>query len=826
MISCSDAIKNATGKDHTVEEIDDFIKAADKIKNQIMRDESISNKEAAIFEALDNYNAEMIEAAKIEKRNALINQKRRAEAIDFIQNSFPEDLGRGVQALIAGDNQVAYGSRMSVDAEQKSIKAQYLNGLISDLEQSGLLKAAQSTEFDRNIGRAMWGEKVDDDIAQGIADTFSKYQEMSRIEANQAGAWIKKDPNYITRQSHDIDKIAKATEAEWRAIIEPKLSERTFLEIDDKDDFFKSLYTALSSGIHLSQGEKELAAAFKGSANVGKKLSQGRLLHFKSADDWMDYNDLFGTSGITESVLRGLESSADSTALMRKLGTNPESMIDVVYDDLLKAADTGEDRVAISESRRKTDDLMATATGQTLIAGNKMLAAVGSNTRAVLSMSKLGGALLSSIGSDNVAYAAEVRYQGGNMFSGLTESIKAIGSGRGTMEQRKIAANLGVSMDSFIGNLSSRFNVNDPTRGLSQKLMNTFFRWNGLSWWTDALKVSAAIGSSNRLFQAKDLPLDKVDSRLSRVMKLYGIESAEWDIVRKGYETDDTGTGLLTPEGQKKIADGDYISYLNNKGVAPTKTAIRELRSELERKVRNYVSDRQGFAVLESDTRSNATWQRGTQRGTVQGELLRSIAQFKQFPTIFLQRVIGREVTGKAKGSLPDAKFTDSPMYGVASLMTALTIAGYVSMSAKDIAKGREPRQFNDDAANNAKIMAAAMVQGGGLGIYGDFIFGDMNRFGGNPLSTAAGPSLGLASDIVSLWQKAKNGDDASAQAFTLALNNTPFLNLFYSRLALDYMLLYDIRESMNPGYLKRMEKRIKKNNNQEFMFPPSKYAQ
>lgn len=820
-MDCADAIERSTGKKHSTEEITEFITAADKIRTRINLDNGIASKEKAIFEALDEFNEEMVIAAKIEKRNAMINQRRQLEAIDFIENAFVGDEGRGIQAMIAGDNGVAIGSRLSVDAEQKATRSQYIGGLVADLQKEGVYKLAQSAELDRAVARAMYGAKSPDPDVQKIADIFMKWQELARREANEAGAWIPKNPNYITRQAHDADKIAKASEAEWREVIEPRLADKTFEGIENKDDFFASLYLALSTGIHLTDTPKQLTAAFKGNANLAKKMSQGRLLHFKDSDAWMDYNDVFGTGGVTESILRGLDSSAGSTALMRKLGTNPNSMIDTIYDKLMRKT---KDRKKLADSRNYTDNLMAVVTGETMQAGNQMFASRMSAIRAVLSMAKLGGALLSSIGADNVAYAAEVRYQGDSMFSGLAESMKAVFGGRGTIQQREQAANLGVAMDSFIGTLSSRFNVNDPQAGLSQKAMTLFFRANGLSWWTDSLKVSAAIGTSNRLYQLKDLPYDKLDPRVQRVTKLYGITGPEWNIIKKGYEVGDDGVGLLTPEAQKSIPDSDYIELLEAQGITATKAAIRDARSEMERKLRNYVSDRQAYAVLESDTRSQATWTQGTKRGTVPGELLRSMAQFKQFPTIFMQRVIGREIKGKLKGTAED-KFLDSPVYGVASLMSALTIAGYMSMSAKDMAKGREPRQFNDDPANNAKIMAAAMIQGGGLGIYGDFIFGDMSRFGGGPVDTLAGPTVGTAADIIKLWQKAKNGDDPSASALSLVLNNTPGLNLFYSRIALDYMFLYDIRESLNPGYLRRMERRIKKQNNQDFMYPPSRHA-
>lgn len=820
MITCAEAIKNATGKDYPLEQIDEFIQQADNIRKRVMLDDSIADKTAAIQQALIEQTQDRIAAAKIEQRNKLINAKRRAEAVNFVQTSFPEDYGRGLQALLVGDNKVAAGSRLSVDAEQKALNGQYLGGMVSDLEKLGYLKLVRSGTFDREIARAMWNGGGEGPAGE-IAKVMMKWQEKARLDANDAGAWIKKDPHYITRQSHDMDKIAKADAAEYIQFLESKLDiGRTLENVDNPQEFFESIYEALSSGVHLSKGSKDISTAFKGSANLAKRMSQERVLHFKSADDWFDYNEKFGNGTLMESIISGLGYNAQNTGMLRKLGTNPEAMVESIYDDLLKSMKGDpEGKKALNATRRKTNNFLMEITGQTMIPGNKMVAKWGSILRAWQSMAKLGGAVLSSF-SDTVTYGSEIRYQGGTLLSGIGESFAALRKGRRDAEYREIAANMGVGLDSFIGTLTDKFSANDPLPGMMTKTMNLFFKLNGLSWWTDTMKISAAIGTSNRLYQQKDRAFANLDPSTSRVLKLYGIGENEWPVISKAFQVTSDGTGLITPEAMmntRKVQDQDLAAILERQGVPVSKARVDTLRNELERKIRAYVSDRTGFAQLETDARARAFWSQGTQRGTTGGELLRMIAQFKQYPTIFLQRTVGREITGRAKGTGSD-RFVDSPLYNLASLFTTLTVMGYVSMSAKDIAKGREPR----DPLQWKTLMAAA-VQGGGAGIYGDFLFGDMkNRFGGGAISTFAGPVLGSVETVVDLWQRVRDGDDSAAATYRAILNNTPFLNLFYTRAALDYMILYDISESLNPGYLRRMEQRLRKENEQEFLLPPS----
>jgi hypothetical protein len=95
-------------------------------------------------------------------------------------------------------------------------------------------------------------------------------------------------------------------------------------------------------------------------------------------------------------------------------------------------------------------------------------------------------------------------------------------------------------------------------------------------------------------------------------------------------------------------------------------------------------------------------------------------------------------------------------------------------------------------------------------------------------LETAAGPTASDISDIGDVWYKARDyatgvsSDPPDVETWNLFKNNTPFLNLFYTRAALDYLILYHIQEALNPGSLRRMEQKLKKENGQEFLLPPS----
>ena len=77
------------------------------------------------------------------------------------------------------------------------------------------------------------------------------------------------------------------------------------------------------------------------------------------------------------------------------------------------------------------------------------------------------------------------------------------------------------------------------------------------------------------------------------------------------------------------------------------------------------------------------------------------------------------------------------------------------------------------------------------------------------------------------IWSSLLEGktDQVTKNGFRMIVSNTPFINLFYTKTALDYLFLYGMMEKTNPGYLKRMERKIERETDQEYYIPPSRSA-
>lgn len=837
-LACIETIQaaaKAAGRELNEEEMVELVGDLQARIKQLQSTDGMLGLEEAAMRAADEMGNQAKLAAVIEKRNALLNARRRLEAVGYIRSTWSDRPDLGLESFLVGTNVARAGARRSVAAEQKQLSQAYIAGFLNDMEKAELLPFLTRGDNDADIADALWrlgtGRSVDglSKPAVDIATIMQKYQTATRTDANRAGAFIRDLPGYIVRQSHDPYKLERAGFARWRDEISGFLDERTFEGVTDRNEFLLAAYNGLVSGVHLKASTPE-PTGFKGPRNLAKKVSAERVLHFKDGLSWHQYNKAYGTGSLREAFLGGLDQAGQNTGLMRRLGTNPESNWEAILDELQR--DLMDKPVELrrfqTDRRGWLKTRFAEVDGTARLAVNQQAARVASNIRALQSMAKLGGAVISAL-TDLPVAASEMRYQGKGMLSSMGTLIGGMVKGRKPAEQREILSSLGVFFDNVRGDVVSKFSADDSLGGKMSGLQQKFFKLNGLTWWTDTMRSTAALMMSHHLAYNRALNWDQMNPDLRRTLELFDFDAGRWDLVRGTGAKLADGREYMTTQGLDEIPEADLAAYLTSKGRTANTAAVAELREELGAQLRSYITDRASYAVIEPDARTRAIMRRGTQPGTVAGELLRFVGQFKAFPVAILQKSFGRELYGR--GYTPSAytegagreliqalRNGNGEKLGIAQLLLWTTLFGYGAMTAKDLLKGREPRPADD-----AKTWVAAMLQGGALGIYGDFIFGEANRFGGGLIGSLAGPTAGAVEGLADVLYRVRDGDDAAAAAVRFGIQQTPFLNLFYARAALDYLVLYSVQEALNPGSLRRTERRIEKENGQRYLLAPSK---
>lgn len=816
----------ALGRNLTADEADSIFT---DVNNRVNEAKSSGGSfDDIIRKAQEKHLNEIKTAAFIQKRNAALSLKLRIEAIDYIKTMFPNNPEKGLEALIVGINSNKMGSRLSAASAQKTLADGWKTALNTDLIQKDVKNIFTSPDFNNDLGRALFSIGNPDaakfsgtNEVMKTAESIKKIQKVMMNEANVSGSNISEMIGYIVRQSHDATKIKNAGQKQWVDDIFQELNfDKTFVGENGKK-ILEDMWVNLSEGNHIKTPD-EISGFKGGTFNLGKRMSAERVLHFKDADAFLRYNEKYGTGSIAESVLRSIDVTAQNVGLMKVFGPNPMDNFNRI-SGYVEASLKGKQQVDFKkEVNGKLTRYMNQINGINRIPENDFLAKVGSNTRGFMSAVDLGSSVITSI-QDLSSIMAEMHYQGYSMFDAFTEALDGLTKGRQESELADIYSSLGVYFESSLGDVHDRIGANDSRPGLMAKAVKLQNSLSGQTYWNERHGASVTLMMSHYAARNANLTFDKLAPELQRIYGLFGIDADKWDMFRATSTIAADGKNYLLPDKIKDLPKETFSNYLEKRGVTVNDTSISELKREVEFQWKNYFNDRRYYAMLEPDAKTQATLNFGLPPGSVLGEALRFVTQYKSFPVAFIQKQLGREFYGRGAETFAEAlKNRNGEMEGFMKLFLTSTLFGYATIQMKSLLAGKSPRQPTDPEGW-LKLIQASMVQGGGAGIYGDFLFGELkSRYGASPLETFMGPGVSRLGSLVDLYGKAKAGDDVAGNSLRFVINNTPFKNVWYTKMALDYGIVYHLQEMMNPGYLRRMEDRIKKEKDQSYLFPPS----
>ena len=797
------------------DELDEILTELNAEKKARQAAGALDQIESAIFERGLLIAKEAEIAKKIEKRNRYMNilKEQKLMALAERADEMTGDPSLGLEAALVGVNAPFEGATRSVDSITGALVNSYAGGMIADLKKAGLLTKFNNMkgDFERQVANVL-GDlnlKTPVGVAEASADAKAmgkilfKYQRAALQRENQAGSYIMLKEGRVVRASHDQRRLVKVGPDEWKNYIRGKLDyEKMGIAPERIEDFLDSAYEAITTGIRKEGDRTEISLAFKGPGNLAKKESAAGVFTFKSANDWYDYDQKFGKASLRESFMQDIQSASRATALMEVLGTNPEAMVERVQKRLMEKyrGDPKKLKRIKREAAAITfDGALAEVTGDVNIGSHTPLARYLHFYRSIQTMAKLGGAWISAL--SDIAFIASNRiYQGRSLLDAWGDGFTAVFKGMNKGEMRDFADRLGVGIEGQLGDFMSRFNAADDVPGQTAKMMSLFFKLNLLQPWTESNKRGVTLMIANDLGREASKSYAKLPDDLRRILGTYGIDQKGWEAARKGAKKG--------PDGRMYLVPGEIPD------VKMRENMFALLISEADN------------SVPSPGARERAIIRRGYRPGTFAGEGIRFLTQFKSFGVTALTKSVGRHMYGYgAKSMREQLQRGVGANMGIVNSIVGTTVLGYYVMQLKEVAKGREMRPPTPET-----FIAAAM-QGGGLGIYGDFLFGEANRYGGGTLQTIAGPGIGTASEVIDLLQRTRGvvagGDeDLRGDAIRLLKGNTPFANLFYTQQAMNYLVWYQLQETVNPGYLRRMERRIERENNQTYWMPPTSIIQ
>jgi len=259
---------------------------------------------------------------------------------------------------------------------------------------------------------------------------------------------------------------------------------------------------------------------------------------------------------------------------------------------------------------------------------------------------------------------------------------------------------------------------------------------------------------------------------------------------------------------QKKLAGAEKSAEAQAKQLGQRRTL------DAANKISEFIEDLREVATNEPGLATRAITT-GAAFGDARNAALRGFAtsffMFKSFPISVIMNHLAPAIRSLRQGD---------PRH-LAAVIVGTTSLGAAVIQTKQMLSGKTPRDFDDP-----KFWMAAMLQGGGAGLFGDFMFADYSRFGRSPITELTGPLGGLLDDIGRATKgnmdRFIDGKDPNflRDIFRVAKRNTPGVNLWYSRLIVERLLFDQLEMMIDPKFNKRrrqFERRIKKQTGQEF---------
>lgn len=766
------------------------------------------------------------------KRESYLTLVRVAQAADQILRF--NDHFQGFRAFFTGSLRPVEGGSLSVDRIKKNYRAKFTNMLVSNLQAENVYSHLLDKSNSVDIANALADENLaKDPKSRKVASIVNRIYKDTLTMINNRGGNVEFLHDYIATQTHDVEKLLqshpnfsqrlaersqlmKANKFDyvkvnnllqaqafdrWKNTILPLLDKERTFDGENEETSLKAVYNTLLKGKSLDDEE----IIRNQGQMMGRKLGSPRRLHFKDGESWVKYNNIYGSGDVKSAILNTIQRNGDRIGLMEMMGPNPDNF----YLTLKKRVIDTSAQNDLPGKLAKIDKYFDMVLNRHQIPVNHTLAKTMSALRMMTSMRMLGGVVFNSL-PDSVQGLATLKSNGvgfldrwGLMFKNLLDTA-SLGTTR-ARGQINLAESLGVMGDTMMGHLANRFTAIDSPTGTMAKMMGLYFKANGMELWDKNLRSMVASGLARNLARQRNLRFDELNVGLQNNLKRYGIMNKEWDLLRENRQA-------MRDGNEKMFMGPDMVSALTHDSLEhytgrPLSAAEASLvRSDIESRLRTYFIDETDMSQLQGSLGSRALFIQGTRAGTVQGELMRSIAQFKQYMAgvtqvmggrIFLEHqdnsIINNILSGRVGGKM------------MVETMLASVIFGYLANASSSFVKhGTIPDPTKLDTIKDAAI------NGGFLGIYGDYLTNNYNAYGKDLLSMGAGPLLSSASDVAKVLSTLTDVNNAGhrltyhQRALKSIINfskNNFIPNLFYTKAGIDYLINHSIMNQIDPSY-------------------------
>lgn len=528
----------------------------------------------------------------------------------------------------------------------------------------------------------------------------------------------------------------------------------------------------------LQNSDDEIRAAYK-AAQEGEEVMAFK---FNNGAAETEYRKRIGGDSFSN-LINYIDRASAKAAAANVLGMNPAQTIkNLAKDANLKEAETA-----------RLINMYQHATGTATQKANPNKVALSlSAARAIGTASMMGSSPITAL-LDVATMGLTAIFNGLPQMKLFSKMVKNLASKKSRMELNQ----LGFQLESVMSALSntSRFNPHSTTSDTLNKVSTGVLRVSGLLAMSDASKLAVKNTFLVNFRDYKTLSfasLQKKNKSFHKQLEAYNIKGKEWDEIRNAINDSDM---ILDPS---KL--NDNVSHL----------------------VYRFINEEADYAVVTPGARSAYWTSLGQDKGTVLGETVKSMTQFKS--TIVEQVMTHLYRTARVSG------MENKLAYG-AQYFIATTILGGMVYQIKQAANNKTPV---DPTKDPLKFLGESITQGGAVPILSDMVgqYMDPKWYDASPIEMLLKPASintplkiiekGIKSVIHEGTGDTKDARKAEAGLAKDMMSLMPGQNIWYFKMFFNEYAKEFTSQLIDPKSAKKRQRRINKDmkkNNQKNIF-------
>lgn len=836
-----EAISDKLSKSDKTELLKDIASRVDQKRIDGIADEDMALRN--VFQDLFNEHADnkKIQIANELRKALLVNKK-----VDFIKSNFkdPKDFAKGVKASVSGIVSDRKGARgVSTQLKQKTYVGDYLGKMKYALKEKGVLDDFTQKLHGADLAQELYSAgSTKNERARLMAEAITPIYDQIRIELNKLGIPVADAQDFIASFHRDPEKMLHThdTLAERIAYRKNNIfnydNERelaykrwkdTELQLINHDKTFKNGTIDVDEFMRSAFDNQTVYNPIKRNAKLedirtfgalGVKGGASRKIFYKDGYNFYKANTIYGYGDFFDMIENTIDKGARMQALAEDWSTSPYQVFNSVLDILQKdkTVKSNEKMInAINKQRLLFDEL----TGRAAIPVNNTTNNITNSIVAYQSITRLGSSIAPAF-NDLVAYAAaQAKDFNKNSLEAGYDALSNFFRSMNTNATKERYDIIGHWAKTLTGQITSRFSTLDGATGFQTKLLQKFFSLNLLHWQDKMLSSGIIEDTARGLFQESKNSFDELTPSVKKMLEQYGVTDKEWDVMRKNPTIASDNRKFITPDDALSNYSKETIAGLLNKNVKDlTKPEYDDARTNIRRKLIALMSDRSSFVYLSRDIAETSALRFGSRPGTLAGSMIKLLTQFHSWAFANTRRVLGRTLSGvlEAQGFKPKVNALKNAMPQLGLLIAGNMITGYISQTAINLAEGREPPDIT-------KVSTWAKSSLGAFGIAGELLgsLAGQQTFGDSPLFDQTGAFFNNADKALKIVQSPIKGHFASKLAFNFAKGNIPGVNLIYTRLALNYFILWGLQEKLFPGSLEEQQRQLTKHDEPQYFVNP-----